>query len=57
MATLSVLMFDEPHGAHQVLEALRALHDRFIITVHGGHTGNKAALQSNWETCLMMGRA
>ena len=57
MATLSVLKFDDPHGAHQVLAALRALQDRFIITVHGGQTGNKAALESNWETCLMMGRA
>ena len=56
MATLSVLEFDEPHGAHLVLAALRALKDRFIITVHDGQTGNKAALESNWKTCPMMGR-
>ena len=49
MATLSVLEFDDPHGALQVLADLRAPQDRFIITVHGGQTGTKAALQSNWR--------
>jgi uncharacterized membrane protein len=56
MTTLSVLKFDDPHGAHQVLAALHALLDRFIITVHGGQTANKVALESNWKTCPMMGR-
>jgi uncharacterized membrane protein len=56
MATLSVLEFDDPHGAHLVLAALRALKDRFIITVHDGQTGEKAAVESNWKTCPMMGR-
>jgi uncharacterized membrane protein len=56
MATLSVLEFDDPHGAHQVLAALRALRDRFIITVHGGQSANKVAVESNWETSHMIGR-
>jgi uncharacterized membrane protein len=56
MATLSVLEFDDPHGAHQVLADLRALQDRFIINVRGGQIGNKIALESYWNTCPMMGR-
>ena len=57
MTTLSVLKLDDPHGAHQVLAALHALQDRFIIIVHGGQTGNKVAVESNLETCPMIGRA
>jgi hypothetical protein len=55
MATLSVLEFDDPHGAHLVLAALRALKDRFIITVHGGQTGNQVVVESYWKTCPMIG--
>ena len=50
MTTLSVPKFDDPHGAHHLLAALHDLQDRFIITVHGGQTGNKVAVESNRET-------
>ena len=56
MTALPVLRRDDPHGVHQALAALHALQDRSIITVHCGQTANKVAVESNWETCLMIGR-